>query len=179
MSRIGKKIIPIPEKVTVSVVGNVLTAKGPNGEQMVNIPKELGYELEGNTVVITRGDESKYTRSIHGLTRALAANAINGVGSGFEKILRITGVGYKAELKNDRLFMSLGFSHPVMVIPPKGISFEIQNPTTVVIKGADKQLVGEVSSKIKRLRPPEPYKGKGIRYEGEHIRRKAGKTSSK
>lgn len=179
MSRIGKKIINIPSNINISFVGNLMTAKGPKGELYVEIPSEIGYTLENNVLTFTRESDDKKVRSVHGLARALCFNAIEGVQNGFVKNMKIEGVGFRAEMKNERLLLTLGFSHQILAIPPKGIEFETPTPTTIIVKGIDKQLLGEVSHKIRSLRPPEPYKGKGIRYEGEYIRRKAGKTSGK
>lgn len=179
MSRIGKKIINVPSNINLSFVGNLMTAKGPKGELYVEIPSEIGYTYENNVLTFTRDNDDKKVRSVHGLARALCFNAIEGVSNGFVKNMKIEGVGFRAEMKNERLLLTLGFSHQILAIPPKGIEFETPTPTTIIVKGIDKQLLGEVSHKIRSLRPPEPYKGKGIRYEGEYIRRKAGKTSGK
>lgn len=179
MSRIGKKIITIPSNVQVTVQDNVLKAKGPKGELSVKLPEEIAYKIENSELTFSRESDQKDVRAKHGLSRALAFNTISGVSNGFSKLLRITGVGYKAEMKNNHLLMSLGFSHQILLKAPAGVTFEVQNPTTVVVNGIDKQIVGEVASKIRSLRPPEPYKGKGIRYDNEYVRRKAGKTSSK
>lgn len=179
VSRIGKKIIEVPDKVQLTFDGMNLKAKGPKGQLEYMIPDGLSYKLEDKILTFERENDSKPLRSLHGLARSLAFNAIEGVTNGFSKTLKIEGVGYKAELKNSRLFLSLGFSHPILIIPPDGVSFELPNPTTVIISGIEKQIVGEVSAKIRKLRPPEPYKGKGVRYEGEYVRRKAGKTATK
>lgn len=179
MSRIGKKIITIPSNVQVTVQDSVLKAKGPKGELSVKLPEEIAFKIENSELTFSRESDQKDVRAKHGLSRALAFNTISGVATGFSKLLRITGVGYKAEMKNNHLLMSLGFSHQILLKAPAGVTFEVQNPTTVVVNGIDKQIVGEVASKIRSLRPPEPYKGKGIRYDNEYVRRKAGKTSSK
>lgn len=179
MSRIGKKIIEIPEKINISEKDGVITAKGPNGERAVNLPEGISVEIKDNEISVSRANETKVVKSKHGLIRTLIANAVDGVNEGFKKTLIIEGVGYRAELKGARLVLSLGFSHPILVIAPEGIEFQTPTQTSIVITGSDKQLVGEVSSKLRKLRPPEPYKGKGVRYEGEVIRRKAGKSASK
>ena len=179
MSRIGNKIIEIPEKVNISEKDGVFTAKGPNGEKAVNLPEGITIEIKDNEVNVSRSNETKIVKSQHGLIRSLISNAVDGVNEGFKKTLIIEGVGFRAELKGSRLVLSLGFSHPILIIPPDGIEFQTPTQTSIVISGSDKQLVGEVSSKLRKLRPPEPYKGKGVRYEGEVIRRKAGKSASK
>lgn len=179
MSRIGNQIIDIPEKVNISESNGTVTVKGPNGEHSVDLSAGLSVELNDKELVVKRDNDRKQTKSAHGLTRSLINNAVLGVSEGFKKVLTIEGVGFRAEMKGQRLLLTLGFSHPVLVIPPDGIEFKTPNQTTVEIHGVSKQLVGEVSSKLKSLRPPEPYKGKGIRYEGEYIRRKAGKTAAK
>lgn len=178
MSRIGKKPIVVPDKVQIKIENNVLTAKGPKGELSVDIPENIEYKFEEGIIEFSRTNEQAKTRSIHGLTRSLAANAIEGVFNGFKKVLRVEGVGFKAEIRGTRLLLSLGFSHPILIIPPDGISFEVLNQNMITVLGHDKQLVGEVSAKIRAIRKPEPYKGKGVRYEGEYIRRKAGKTAA-
>jgi large subunit ribosomal protein L6 len=179
MSRIGKSPITIPDKVQVLVNGDSITAKGPKGELNFVKSELISLEQDGNTLHVKRSSDDKSSRSLHGLTRSLVFNMVNGVSSGYKKILQIEGVGFKAEMKGARLFLSLGFSHPIIVLPPDGVTFTTPNATTVEIEGRDKQLVGEVAFKIKKLRKPEPYKGKGIRYQGEYIRRKAGKSASK
>ncbi len=179
MSRIGKKVISVPEKVNLTISENTLSAKGPNGELSVSIPEGITAEQNGNELNFSRAEETKRFKSLHGLTRSLAANAIEGVNSGFSKTMNINGVGYRAELKGQKLLLTLGYSHQVLVIPPDGIKFETPSQTSIKVSGADKQLVGEVSYKIRVLRKPEPYKGKGIIFEGEQIRRKAGKTAGK
>lgn len=179
MSRIGKKIINVPNNVTLSFNNNKMTAKGPKGELYVEIPTGVDFSFENNVLSFSRESEDKKVRALHGLARALCFNAIEGVNNGFIKNMKIEGVGFRAEMKNERLLLTLGFSHQILAIPPTGIEFETPTPTTIIVKGIDKQLLGQVSHKIRSLRPPEPYKGKGIRYEGEYIRRKAGKTSGK
>jgi large subunit ribosomal protein L6 len=179
VSRIGKKPITVPKSVQVTVTDRVIKAKGPKGELQVDIPVGINTEFENNVITFVRENEEKSTRSIHGLTRSLAANVIEGVEKGISKTLKIEGVGFKAEMKAKRLLLNLGYSHPILFIPPPGIEFAVTNPTTIIVNGNDKQLVGEVAAKVRRLRKPEPYKGKGIRYEGEYVRRKAGKTAAK
>ena len=179
MSRIGKKPIAVPDKVNVRFNDGVFVASGPLGELQFKVPESITVSMENNTITFSRGSDERHIRALHGLSRALTANIIEGVSKGFEKSLIIEGVGYKAELRNGRLLMSLGFSHPVLIIPPQDITFEVPTATTIKIKGIDKQLVGLIAAKIRQIRPPEPYKGKGVRYQGEIIRRKAGKTSSK
>ncbi len=178
MSRIGNQPIVIPDKVQVKIENNVLTAKGPKGEMSVNIPDGITFNVEDNVLTFSRKDDAKRSKAMHGLTRALANNIIEGVSKGFQKTLKVEGVGYKAEQKGKNLLLSLGFSHPVYVVASDGIELSAPNPTTIVISGIDKQLVGQFAANIRKLRKPEPYKGKGIRYEGEYIRRKAGKTTA-
>lgn len=179
MSRIGKKLIEIPNNVKVTLADGKFIAKGPKGELEVTMPEAISCQMEGNIVNFARANDEKKVRSLHGLTRALAFNVVEGVSNGFATTLKIEGVGFKVELREEKLQMNLGFSHPILIIPPKGVSFAAPNPTTVVVSGIDKQLVGTVASKIRSIRPPEPYKGKGVRYENEYVRRKAGKTSAK
>ncbi len=178
MSRIGNKPIVIPDKVQVNIENNVLTAKGPKGEMSVNIPDGINYKVEDNVLTFSRVDDSKRLKSMHGLARSLANNVIEGVSKGFQKTLKVEGVGYKVEQKGKNLLLSLGFSHPVYVVASEGIELSAPNATTIVVSGIDKQLVGQFAANIRKLRKPEPYKGKGIRYEGEYIRRKAGKTTA-
>ncbi|MBS1536328.1 MAG: 50S ribosomal protein L6 [Bacteroidetes bacterium] len=179
MSRVGKKQIAVPANVQVTVAGGILKAKGPKGELMVRVPSEISYSNENNIISFARVSDQKDIRALHGLTRALSANAIEGVVNGFQRNLIIEGVGYRAEMRGNRLYLALGYSHPILFIPPDGIDFVVPAPTQIQVKGIDKHLVGEIASKIRRLRPPEPYKGKGVRYEGEQIRRKAGKSAGK
>lgn len=179
MSRIGKSPISIPDKVQVSINGDNITAKGPKGELNFVKSEIINIEQDGNNLLVKRFNDDKSSRSLHGLTRSIVYNMVTGVSTGFKKVLQIEGVGFKAEMKGQRLFLSLGYSHPIVVLPPTGISFATPNATTIEIEGYDKQLIGEVAFKIRKLRKPEPYKGKGIRYQGEYIRRKAGKSASK
>ena len=178
MSRIGNNPIIVPDKVQVSFEGNVIKVKGPKGEMEQVLPEEITYTFENNTIQFSRPNDEKRFRSLHGLTRALASNAVTGVSEGFAKNLQIEGVGFKAEMRGKKLMLSLGFSHPILFIPPDGIEFIVPNPNRIEVTGINKQLVGECAAKIRKLRPPEPYKGKGIRYEGEYVRRKAGKTAA-
>lgn len=179
MSRIGKLPIVVPDKVKVTIEKGVFLAKGPLGEMSVPVPDSLQYSFENNTIVFSRDSEFKKIRALHGLTRSLCNNAVVGVSQGFTRTLILEGVGFKTEMKGDNLQLNIGLSHPVLFIPPKGIKFETQGNNTIKVSGTDKQAIGLVSAKIRSMRPPEPYKGKGIRYEGEYIRRKAGKTASK
>lgn len=179
MSRIGKKPIEIPDKVSVSVEDNVITVKGPKGTLKFKIPDDIAYQINGNILTFSRSSDDKKARANHGLTRSLVNNMIVGVTNGFTKTLQIEGVGYKAEARDNKLMLSLGYSHPILFIPPEGITIDTPSATMINVNGIDKQVVGEVSAKIRKLRPPEPYKGKGIRYKDEFIRRKAGKSASK
>lgn len=177
MSRVGKQPIPIPAKVKIERVDNVITVEGPKGKLTQTIHESIKSEIKDNHMIFTRPSDSKYDRALHGLYRALVANMVKGVTQGFSRALEIEGVGYKVEPAGKAFTFSLGFSHPITILPPQGISIEVQAPTKFTISGINKQLVGQVASKIRSFRPPEPYKGKGIRYVGEHIRRKAGKTA--
>ncbi|MCS7052597.1 MAG: 50S ribosomal protein L6 [Ignavibacterium sp.] len=179
MSRIGKKPIIIPQGVNITLNGNNLKVKGPNGELEMSIHPNISVNVKDNLIEVTRPDDLKQNRSLHGLTRALIQNMIKGVTEGYKKVLDIVGVGYKAELKGNNLLLSMGYSHPIYFIPPAGIKLETPTPTQIVVSGIDKQLVGLVAAKIRSFRKPEPYKGKGIRYSTEVIRTKAGKTAGK
>lgn len=179
MSRIGNNPINIPDKVQVSLNGNTISVKGPKGEMTFEKHDNIILTQEDNTIKFSRENDEKITRSLHGTTRAVVDNMVTGVSTGFKKELDIEGVGFKAEMKKDRLFLSLGYSHPILVLPPDGVEFSTPTPTKIEINGNNKQIVGEVASKIRSLRKPEPYKGKGIRYSGEYIRRKAGKSAAK
>jgi len=177
MSRIGKQPVQIPAKVTVAVKGQEVTVKGPKGELKHNVHPNIGIEQEDGVVHLTRSDDQRQNRALHGLERALVANMVNGVSTGFQRTLLIEGVGYGSDLRGKDLVMKLGFSHEIVVNAPPDISFEIEDRGRVIhIKGIDKQVVGQVAANIRELRPPEPYLGKGIRYSDETIRRKAGKT---
>lgn len=180
MSRIGRAPVQVPAGVTVALDGQRFAARGPLGELEMNVKSPISVEWgeeKGRTLVVSRPTDQKHHRALHGLTRALVANMVEGVSTGFSKTLQIVGVGYRAKASGGGLTLELGFSHPVEVAAPEGIAFEVPNQTTVVVKGPDKQRVGHVAAEIRALRPPEPYKGKGIRYQGEHVRRKAGKTA--
>ncbi|MCP4549594.1 MAG: 50S ribosomal protein L6 [bacterium] len=180
MSRIGKKPIPIPTGVQVEYAENGLcTVKGPKGELARVLNTEMKYTVEETAVVVERPSDSKTHRAQHGLNRTLLANMIEGVSKGFFKELEIVGVGYKAELKGKDLHLNLAFSHPVVVVPPEGITFEVPKPIEIKVLGINKEVVGQTAANIRSWRKPEPYKGKGIRYKGEHIIRKAGKASAK
>ncbi|MCX7879344.1 MAG: 50S ribosomal protein L6 [Ignavibacteria bacterium] len=179
MSRIGKKPIVIPGNVKVEVNNGLILVKGPKGELSFPLSENIEYQFEGNTLTFIRKSDDKKVRAVHGLTRAVVSNMITGVVEGFTKTLQIEGIGYKAEMKGRNLLLSLGYSHPILLIPPDGVQIETPSVNTILVKGIDKQRVGEVSAKIKKLRPVEPYKGKGIRYLGEYVRRKAGKLASR
>ena len=179
MSRIGRKPIQVPAGVTVTIQGNEIKVKGPKGELGMTNNHNITVNIKDNVIEVSRPDDQKENRALHGLTRALIQNMIKGVTEGYKKILDIVGVGYKAELKNNNLLLSMGYSHPIYFIPPEGIKLETPTPTQIVVTGIDKQLVGQVASKIRSFRKPEPYKGKGIKYSTEVIRRKAGKTAGK
>jgi len=178
MSRIGRLPVPVPTGVTVKLESGVFTAKGKLGELSLKVHRDLTVDVGESEVVVTRPTDQKLHRSLHGLTRTLINSAIVGVSEGFSKTLEIVGVGYRAELKGKDLVMNLGHSHPHTIQPAEGITFEVPEPTKVVIKGADKQKVGQVAADVRGLRPPEPYKGKGVKYQGEFIRRKAGKAAA-
>jgi large subunit ribosomal protein L6 len=177
MSRIGRKPIPVPTGVTVTIDPEVVRVHGPKGELSERIPRDITVVQEGEEINVTRPTDRGEHRALHGLTRSLIANMVEGVTNGFEKQLEIQGVGYRAQLKGKNLEMALGYSHTVTVEPPEGIEFEVPQPTEVVVRGIDKQLVGETAARIRKTRPPEPYKGKGVRYVGEHVRRKVGKRA--
>jgi large subunit ribosomal protein L6 len=179
MSRIGKLPITVPSGVTVTVDGNTVKVKGPRGELQHRVPVGISVERSDNTLNITRATEEENHKALHGLTRSLIANMVEGVTSGYKKNLEITGVGFKAEVKPYGLQLSLGFSHTIEYKAPAGIKLTAPQPTQVQIEGSDKALVGQVAAEIRGLRPPEPYKGKGIKYAGEVIRRKAGKAGGK
>ena len=179
MSRIGKLPITVPAGVTVKVEGNVVSAKGPKGELTRAIHPEIKVTLEGNTITVARPSDETMHKSLHGLSRTLVANMVEGVSKGYVKTLEITGVGFKAEPKPFGLQLALGYSHQIQYKAPAGIKLSAPQPTQVVIEGADKEVVGQVAAEIRNLRKPEPYKGKGIKYQGEVIRRKAGKAGGK
>jgi large subunit ribosomal protein L6 len=177
VSRIGKQPIPVPAGVDVKIDGSTVTAKGPKGELSRTFSDILTITREGDEILVTRPDDSRTARSLHGLTRTLINNMIVGVSTGFTKKLELQGVGYRAALKGANLELSLGYSHPVIVVPEENISFECPDNTHIIVHGIDNQRVGQVAADIRMKRPPEPYKGKGIRYEGEHVRRKLGKAA--
>ncbi|WP_317303515.1 50S ribosomal protein L6 [Acidaminococcus timonensis] len=179
MSRIGKAPITVPDKVTVTVQDNLVTVKGPKGELSHQINKELTVELKDGVITVSRPNDDKLYRSLHGLSRTLINNMILGVTEGFSKHLEIQGVGYRVAKKGKALSFTLGFSHPCVMDPPEGISFDCPNSTEIIVSGIDKEKVGAVAAEIRSLRAPEPYKGKGIRYVGEHIIRKEGKAGAK
>ena len=177
MSRIGRKPIPVPDGVTVKVEPEVVHVTGPRGALSERKSRDIGVEQGDGVLTVTRPTDRGEHRALHGLIRSLVANMVEGVTSGFEKRLELQGVGYRATLKGKNLELALGYSHPVPIEAPQGIEFEVPQPTRVVVKGIDKQLVGEVAATIRKQRPPEPYKGKGIRYEGEYVARKVGKRA--
>ncbi|RIW29975.1 50S ribosomal protein L6 [Bacillus salacetis] len=176
MSRVGKKPIELPEGVTITTDANNVTVKGPKGELSRTFSPDMNIEIQENVVNITRPSESKEHRSLHGTTRALISNMVEGVSKGFERNLELIGVGYRAQKQGSKLVLNVGYSHPVEFEPENGIEIEVPANTKISIKGIDKERVGAIASNIRAVRPPEPYKGKGIRYEGEHVRRKEGKT---
>lgn len=177
MSRIGKQPIPVPSGVEVQIDGPSVKVKGPKGELSSSFNEDLKIELVDGSIIVTRPSDERSHRSLHGLTRSLIANMVAGVSEGFSKNLEIVGVGYRAQLQGTDLELALGFSHPVVVKAEPGITFEVPSPTKITVRGIDKQRVGQVASEIRDFRPPEPYKGKGVRYEGEYVRRKLGKTA--
>ncbi|MCP9776042.1 50S ribosomal protein L6 [Cyanobium sp. HWJ4-Hawea] len=179
MSRIGKAPIPLPEKVSVSLNGLAVTVKGPKGELSRTLPDGVQISQDGNTLVVSPSTETRRSRERHGLCRTLVANMVEGVSQGYTKKLEIVGVGYRAAVQGKKLVVSAGYSHQVEMLPPDGVTFTVEGNTTVFVSGANKELVGNEAAKVRAIRPPEPYKGKGIKYEGERILRKAGKTGKK
>ncbi|MBM5813258.1 MAG: 50S ribosomal protein L6 [Cyanobacteria bacterium M_DeepCast_100m_m1_067] len=179
MSRIGKAPIPLPDKVSVSLNGLDVTVKGPKGELSRTLPDGVQISQDGNTLVVSPSSETRRSRERHGLCRTLVANMVEGVSQGYTRKLEIVGVGYRAAVQGKKLVVSAGYSHQVEMVPPDGVSFAVEGNTTVLVSGANKELVGNEAAKVRAIRPPEPYKGKGIKYEGEHILRKAGKTGKK
>src|SRR5690625_967792 len=178
MSRIGLKPIEIPEKIEVTKEGNVITVKGPKGELTQTIHSDIIVKIEDNEIIVERQNESKEQRSLHGTTRSLISNMVEGVQKEFEKHLEIIGVGYRAQKQSKNLVVNAGYSHQVEIEEPEGIVIEVPKNTEIIVKGIDKELVGTVAAKIRAIRSPEPYKGKGIRYKGEYVRRKEGKTAN-
>ena len=176
MSRIGKQPIPLPAGVEVKIDGNVVRVKGAKGELSRTLPEDMQIAVEDGSIVVTRPSDEPKHRALHGLTRSLVANMVTGVTEGFQRSLEIRGVGYRASMQGKKLVLAVGYSHPVEMEPPPGIEIEVPRPTQIVVRGIDKELVGEVAARIRRTRPAEPYLGKGIRYEGERVRRKAGKA---
>lgn len=179
MSRIGKRPISIPGKVTITVDGQFVTVKGPKGELSRTLPSEVEVVQEGETVLVNRRDDSRVARQRHGLSRTLVSNMVEGVSQGFQRRLEIIGVGYRAQVQGKNLTLNMGYSHPVQIEPPDGIQFVVENNTNVIVTGIDKEIVGNTAARIRAVRPPEPYKGKGIRYAGEVVKRKAGKAGKK
>jgi large subunit ribosomal protein L6 len=178
MSRVGKNPIAIPAKTEVSCDGFEVKVKGPKGELVQRVHPDMRLDIGQESLTVHRPSDGRLHRSLHGLTRQLVANMVTGVNEGFVKELEIVGVGYRAELQGQRLVLALGYSHPIVVIPPKGITFVVEGSNKIKVTGVDKQLVGEIAARIRKMRKPEPYKGKGVRYAGEYIRRKAGKTAA-
>jgi large subunit ribosomal protein L6 len=177
MSRIGRKPISVPAGVTIAIEPELVTVNGPKGELRERVHRDITVVHEGEEVLVTRPTDRGEHRALHGLTRSLVANMVEGVTNGYEKALEIQGVGYRAVLKGRDLELALGYSHPVSIKAPDGIEFDVPVPTRVVVKGISKQLVGEIAANIRKQRPPEPYKGKGVRYEGEYVARKVGKRA--
>lgn len=179
MSRIGKLPIAIPEGVEVTINGQDVTVKGPKGTMTRTVVAPISVEVKDNEIVVTRHDDEAQNRAYHGLTRALLNNMVVGVSKGFEKKLEIVGVGYRAQMQGNKLTLNVGKSHPVEYVAPEGIQIEVPAPTKITLTGYDKEKLGVFAAELRAVRPPEPYKGKGIRYEGEYVRRKAGKTGAK
>ena len=178
MSRIGRKPIPVVKGVKVEKKDGVVKITGPKGELSARVPDSIGVEIKEGIISVTRSSDEKAQKALHGTWRAHLRNMIHGVTEGFQRKLEIVGVGYKAEMKGTKLQLVLGYSHPILFLPPGNIKIEVPQPTNIIISGIDRQLVGQIASKIRSFRPPEPYKGKGIKYEGEYIRRKAGKAAA-
>lgn len=177
MSRIGRQPVALPDGVEVAIDGSRVTVKGPKGELSRTFEPEMRIEAADGEVTVRRAGDDARNRALHGLTRSLIANMVEGVSKGYEKALEIHGVGYRAERRGDKLVLNVGYSHPVHVEPPAGIELALDSPTLIRVRGIDKEVVGQVAAEIRQVRPPEPYKGKGIRYRGEHVRRKAGKAT--
>ena len=179
MSRIGRRPVPVPAKVTVTIDGQDVVVKGPKGELSRSFPPEVEIVQEGEELLVNRRDESRNARQRHGLCRSLLANMVEGVSQGFQKRLELQGVGYRAQVQGKNLILNVGYSNPVQIDPPEGVQFAVEANTNVAIAGIDKEVVGNTAARIRAVRPPEPYKGKGIRYAGELVRRKAGKAGKK
>lgn len=179
MSRIGKRPITIPQKVAITINGQHVTVKGPKGELSRTLPAEVEVTQEGETLLVVRRNESRVARQRHGLSRTLVANMVEGVSQGFQRRLEIQGVGYRAQVQGRNLVLNVGYSNPVQIAPPDGIQLAVENNTNVLVSGIDKEIVGNIAARIRAVRPPEPYKGKGIRYAGEVIKRKVGKSGKK
>lgn len=179
MSRIGKLPIPIPDKVNVTIKGQTVTVKGPKGELSRELTPEVAVEQADNVISVTRRDESRMARQRHGLSRTLVANMVEGVSQGFEKKLQIQGVGYRAQVQGRNLILNVGYSNPITIEPPEGVQVAVESNTNVTVSGINKEVVGNTAARIRAVRPPEPYKGKGIRYADEYIRRKVGKAGKK
>lgn len=177
MSRVGKKQIELPSGVTITNNNNTVTVKGPKGELTRTFSEDMVINVEENVITVTRPTDNKEHRALHGTTRALLANMVEGVSKGFERGLELIGVGYRAQKQGNKLVLNVGYSHPVEITPEQGIEVEVPANTKIVVKGIDKERVGALAANIRDVRPPEPYKGKGIRYEGEYVRRKEGKTA--
>ena len=176
MSRIGRAPVEVPDKVEVNISDETLRIKGPRGELNVHVGRGVAVKQEDGNIVVERQSDAPEHRAMHGLTRSLIQNAVTGVTEGFAKTLQIQGVGYRGSLQEQDINLQVGYSHPVIISPLEGIDFEMPNPTTIIVRGIDKQRVGQMAAEIRRVRPPEPYKGKGIRYSDEQVRRKVGKT---
>ena len=177
MSRIGKQPIPVPSGVELTVERELVRVKGPKGELQERISRDIAVEQEEGRLLVKRPSDRRDHRALHGLTRSLVANMVQGVTDGFEKRLQIQGVGYRAAMRGKDIELSVGYSHSVTILAPEGIEFEVPLPTQIIVRGASKQVVGEIAARIRKVRPPEPYKGKGIRYEGEYVARKVGKRA--
>ena len=178
MSRIGRMPVPIPSGVDVAINGREVTVTGPKGKLSLEVAEPIEVSQSGGVITVTRPNDEGNVRALHGLSRSLVANMVTGVTEGYRKTLEIVGVGYRVQARGSNLEFSLGFSHPVTVSPPEGITLRVETPTRLVVEGIDKQQVGEVAANIRKLRKPDPYKGKGLRYSGEHIRRKVGKAGT-
>lgn len=178
MSRVGQSPIPVPDGVEVRIESGHFWAKGPLGELETSFPDVVEIQQDGDSLVVTRSGESGREKAFHGLARSLVANVVQGVSEGFEKALEIQGVGYRAQLQGSDLELQVGYSHPVLVAAPEGVTFEVPEPSRILVKGASKELVGQIAANVRGVRPPEPYKGKGIRYAGERVKRKVGKAGA-